>query len=104
LIQINVLAPGPGPNGRQAGRRKNGRIGPAPGEAVFDSTRELLAICAASRQGGKDFPTIWRDILKGHPAVLGIPATVMIGGESVLAIPLITGERLVFGDKGFSID
>ena len=71
---------------------------------MFDSSSKLLALCVAARRDGKDFPTIWQDILKGHPTVLGIPATVMIGGESMLAIPLITGQRLVFGAGGFSLD
>jgi hypothetical protein len=71
---------------------------------LFDSSRKLLAICVAARQDGKDFPTIWQDILKGHPTVLGIPATVMLGKESALAVPLITGERLIFGGGKFSID
>ena len=71
---------------------------------MFDSSSKLLALCVAARQDRNDFPSIWRDIIKGHPAVLGIPATVMIGGESVLAIPLITGQRLIFGTNGFSID
>jgi hypothetical protein len=85
-------------------RGKNRRIPVASGGAVFDSSSKLLAACVAARQDGKDFPTIWQDILKGHPTVLEIPATVMIGGESVLAIPLITGQRLIFGEAGFSIE
>ena len=71
---------------------------------MIGSSRKLLVTCVAARQDGKDFSTIWRDILKGHVLVLGIPATVMIDGHAMLAITLMSGERLMFGDDGFSIE
>ena len=71
---------------------------------MFDSSSKLLAACVAARQDGKDFPTIWQKIAKRHPAVLGIPVSVRIGDETVLSIPLLSGQRLIFGEAGFWLD
>ncbi len=42
--------------------------------------------------------------MKGHALALGIPVQTRIGAGPAMAVPLITGKRLIFGDGGFSID
>lgn len=68
-----------------------------------DSASDLLRKCVAARQAGADFPGIWDTILKRHPLVFGPPVQGMEAGEARLEIPLITGQRLVYGNEGFEI-
>jgi hypothetical protein len=42
------------------------------------------------------FPTVWSALLKGHIPVEGIPRERKERNRSLLHIPLITGEQLVF--------
>jgi len=65
---------------------------------------DLLQMCIAAHLGGADFPTAWNEILKTNPLVSGFP----VQGENnedgpVLEVPLVTGQRLIFGSDGFSI-
>ena len=67
---------------------------------------DLARACTDLVRGGNDFPTIWGTRLKSHPLVSGMPRQRHDGTRSLLDIPLITGERLVFdGDaKKFSLN
>ena len=57
----------------------------------------LAQLCTEMVQDGNDFPTVWNTILKGHPLVDDdISHFNPEGTRSLLEIPLITGERLVF--------
>jgi hypothetical protein len=67
------------------------------------SALDLLAICAAARHAGQEFPTIWINILKGHPLVAGEPVQQMDSNEPYTAIPLLTGQKLIFNLLGFSL-
>jgi hypothetical protein len=71
-----------------------------------ERANDLAQTCNELVRQGKDFPTIWATVLKGHTLVEGIPRQKIAGTRSLLEIPLITGERLVFnGDaKEFSVD
>ncbi len=71
-----------------------------------ERARDLAYICTELLRKGKDFPTVWDTLLKSHTLVEGIPRQRHDGTRSLLEIPLITGERLVFdGDtKEFSVD
>jgi hypothetical protein len=62
--------------------------------------------CTELVRQGKDFPTVWGAVLKSHTLVEGIPRQRIEGARSLLDIPLITGEQLVFdGDaKEFRIE
>jgi hypothetical protein len=66
---------------------------------------DLAQACTELVRQGKDFPAIWATVLKSHTLVEGIPHQRFEGMRSLLEIPLITGERLVFdGDaKQFSV-
>ncbi|MCZ8542722.1 hypothetical protein OOJ09_00920 [Mesorhizobium qingshengii] len=68
---------------------------------MTDIVARLLSACNAMRNKGADFPTIWKDILKGHPYVAGSP--IQDSGEDgpMLRIPLITGQVLVFLGSNF---
>jgi hypothetical protein len=55
---------------------------------------------------GSGFPDVWQTVLKGNPLVAGIPRQRLAGTRSVLEIPLITGEAILYDVdlKQFSLD
>jgi hypothetical protein len=73
---------------------------------TMERANDLARLCTDVMRKGDDFPTIWLTLLRWHPLVNGIPQQRLEGNRSLLDIPLITGERLVFdGDaKRFSLD
>ena len=64
---------------------------------------ELVAYLNQLRDQQLDFPTIWRDHLKGHALVIGIPIQVSLGEIPALEIKLINGRRLQFRDGRFRL-
>lgn len=70
---------------------------------MTDVISRLLTACNAQKNQGADFPTIWNDILKGHPYVAGSPIQDSGKDGPILRIPLITGGFLVFLGSGFSL-
>lgn len=64
---------------------------------------ELSRECAEALAGGANFPTIWHDILKGSPLVVGVPIQA---APDRLEIPLIHHQRLLFdsANKSFALD
>jgi hypothetical protein len=70
------------------------------------STADKLArACVEAARDGADFPTVCHKILKGHPFVAGVPIQRLDGEAILLEIPLITGQRIVFGpnSKDYSV-
>ena len=67
---------------------------------------DLAQRCTKLVHEGKGFPSIWSTVIKGHSLVEGIPRQRLQGTRSLLEIPLITGQRLVFdGDaKEFRVE
>jgi hypothetical protein len=57
---------------------------------------DLLTSCNSALDGGADFPRIWRDVLRAHPLVCGVPIQRMDDLNPVLEIPLLTGHRIVY--------
>lgn len=57
---------------------------------------DLARQCTELIRKGNDFRTIWSTLLKGHALVEGIPREKIERSRSLLQIPLITGEQLVF--------
>lgn len=55
-------------------------------------------------QGGADFPTIWRTLLKSHDLVVGAPVQGVDVDPPVLEIRLIDGRRLQFDHDVFVLD
>ena len=90
LIQINVSAFGEGEVWLK-------------GTEMIDSAKELLQACRSARLVGSDFPTIWQQILKRHPFVLGMPIQRTNDETPTLEVPLINGQRLIFGLKEISL-
>lgn len=65
------------------------------GQNVY-SIEELLVRCQEARKSGRDFPTVWAEVLRTHPMVLGVPIQVMVGSSPCLKIPLIGDHYLCF--------
>jgi hypothetical protein len=57
---------------------------------------DLARYCTLLVRKGNDFPTIWSTFLKTHSLVEGNPRQPLDRRRSLLDIPLITGEQLVF--------
>jgi hypothetical protein len=62
-----------------------------------DGVKELLERCRTGHRAGLDFPTIWNQVVRTDPLVLGLPVQVMIGAEPQLRMQLINGQSLCFG-------
>jgi hypothetical protein len=71
-----------------------------------ERANDLARACTDLVQKGKDFPTIWGTMLKGHALVEGIPRQRILGKRSLLDIPLVTGDKLVFDEdaKKFNVE
>ena len=57
---------------------------------------DLARQCTELIRKGTDFPTVWSTLLKRHILVEGVPREKLERNRSLLNIPLITGEQLVF--------
>jgi hypothetical protein len=57
---------------------------------------DLARHCTELVRKGNDFTTVWSTLLKDHTLVEGIPRENHERNRSLLRIPLITGEQLVF--------
>ncbi len=57
---------------------------------------DLARQCTELVRKGKDFPAVWSTLLKRHILVEGIPRQRLERNRSLLNIPLITGEQLIF--------
>src|SRR5271168_1466173 len=61
---------------------------------------DLARHCTELVRKGNDFTTVWSTLLKDHTLVEGIPREKLEHNRSLLRIPLITGELLVFDPDG----
>ena len=52
--------------------------------------------CRAGEAAGLDFPTLWNEVIKPHPLVIGPPVQAVRHGRVCLEIRLITGGVIVF--------
>ncbi len=57
---------------------------------------DLARQCTELVRKGNEFSTVWSTLLKSHTLVEGIPRQRLERNRSLLDIPLITGENLVF--------
>ena len=57
---------------------------------------DLARHCTELVRKGYDFTTVWSTLLKDHTLVEGIPREKLEHNRSLLRIPLVTGEMLVF--------
>ena len=57
---------------------------------------DLARLCTELVRKGNDFPTVWSALLKTNSLVEGIPCERCERNRTLMRIPLITGEQLVF--------
>jgi hypothetical protein len=57
---------------------------------------DLARHCTELVRKGNDFMTVWSTLLEDHTLVEGIPREKLERNRSLLRIPLVTGELLVF--------
>ncbi len=69
----------------------------------FEEAAELHKQCAAAYAAGKDFPTIYAEMIRGNPAVVGMPVQGTNAHGPTLQIKLASGQQLVFHAGGFSL-
>ena len=61
-----------------------------------ERARDLARHCTELVRKGNDFPTVWSTLLKTHALVEGTAQQRLECDRSLLDIPLITGEQLVY--------
>ena len=57
---------------------------------------ELVAQCRAAQAAGADFPTLWNEVLRPHPLVIGPPVQTVRDGRIRREVRLITGGAIAF--------
>ena len=60
------------------------------------SQAKLVAQCRAAQAAGADFPTLWHQVLRPNPLVMGPPVQTVRDGRIRLEIRLVTGSAIVF--------
>jgi hypothetical protein len=64
--------------------------------AFMMTTADLLDRCRAAQAAGMDFPTLWHDVLKPDPLVIGPPVQTARDGQIRIEVRLITGGVSAF--------
>ena len=64
--------------------------------SVQETATDLACRCSALAKKGTSFATIWGRVLKTHRLVEAIPRERIAHGRTLLRIPMITGEWMVF--------
>ena len=60
-------------------------------------TRDMLiAHCRAGQAAGMDFPTLWNEVLRPDPLVIGPPVQTVRDGRVHMEVRLITGAAIAF--------
>jgi hypothetical protein len=71
---------------------------------MVDPGKELLEACVDAQRRGSDFPTVWRDILSVSRLVIAKPVQRLHpNGAPTLEVRLITGQEIVYGPAGYSL-
>ena len=66
-------------------------------ETLIMTTRaDLLRRCRAGQAAGMDFPTLWHEVIKPHPLVIGPPVQTVRDGKIRMEVRLITGGAIAF--------
>lgn len=61
---------------------------------MSETPEQLIAACESARREGKDFPTVWRTILKPSQLVVGLPGHEIREGEARIVVSLTTGQSI----------
>jgi len=56
----------------------------------------LIEQCRAARSAGADFPTLWNEVLRPDPLVIGPPLQTVRDGHICMEVRLITGATIAF--------
>jgi hypothetical protein len=62
----------------------------------MERANDLARHCTELVRKGNDFPTVWSTLLRTHTLVEGTARQRLECERSLLDIPLITGEQLVY--------
>ena len=57
---------------------------------------DLLQRCRTGQAAGLDFPTLWHEIIKPHPLVIGPPVQTVRNGRIRMEVRLISGGAIAF--------
>jgi hypothetical protein len=57
---------------------------------------DLLERCRDAKASGMDFPTLWAEVLRPSPLVIGPPVQTVRDGRFRLEVRLITGTSIAF--------
>ena len=60
---------------------------------------DLVRRCRAGMASGMDFPTLWHEVLKPHPLVIGPPIQTVRDGRVRMEVRLITGGAVAFDSE-----
>jgi len=60
---------------------------------------DLVRQCRAGMASGMDFPTLWHEVLKPHPLVIGPPVQTVRDGRVRMEVRLITGGAVAFDSE-----
>jgi hypothetical protein len=65
----------------------------------------LIEHCRAGQAAGMDFPTLWNEVLRPDPLVIGPPVQTVRDGRVRMEVRLITGAAISFDtDSGQILD
>jgi len=70
---------------------------------VSNVPHRLIQACESARCEGKDFPTIWRNVLRPHSLVVGLPRHEIVAGQAAILVNLRNGQTLISTVDGFSL-
>jgi hypothetical protein len=70
---------------------------------VTPSKARLVAKCRAAQAAGSDFPTLWNEVLKPDPLVIGPPVQTVRDGRIRMEVRLITGSAIAFDTETSAI-
>ena len=69
------------------------------GQLLMPRHRERLDLfdrCRAGQAAGMDFPTLWNEVLRPDPLVIGPPVQTVRDGRVRMEVRLITGAAIAF--------
>jgi hypothetical protein len=64
---------------------------------------ELLRKCHDGLGAGMDFPTLWHEVLRPDPSVIGPPVQTVRDGRIRLEVRLIGGDAIAFDTDTLAI-
>ena len=64
--------------------------------APVKTSSDLVERCRAGQAAGMDFPTLWNEVIRPDPTVIGPPVQTVRDGRICLEVRLITGSAIVF--------